>query len=435
MPIVNQVHAVILPTELLAEIFLLCLPDVTHQPETHSYVVDQPRTLRRSEAPLLVASACKRWREVATSTPRLWLSLDLNRDLGPVSANTGVVSSWLSRSHPYPLSLVLNRHCPPRAVDEIKRHCERWGAVELRIHENDPRVFDDVRGRLPCLEKLYLCLEFEPPHVVESFADAHRLKQVFLEAGTTELGSVVLPWHQLTSLTCMYFSDIECVEILKKCPALVDCCLIGCSTDRSMELMKVFSPIVLRRITSLTLCEATVLDTLRSLELPSLRDLQLELGEDGDVEILVSFLTRSSCQLESICLWQVDDQDLLRCLPVLASPVTLEIRTCNQLLTDDFFRLLKDRTILPKLRELDIDVNLTNWPTRDWTDSLMRDMILSRCIGCENLSDHLEVFRLLYKPPEGEDAPELLAFASELDPLLSPQMLEFEISANSDHWV
>ncbi|KII91813.1 hypothetical protein PLICRDRAFT_76753, partial [Plicaturopsis crispa FD-325 SS-3] len=47
-----------LPTELLVEVFVYCLPEN-----------DAPT---RRCAPLLLMGVCKRWRSVALSTPRLW---------------------------------------------------------------------------------------------------------------------------------------------------------------------------------------------------------------------------------------------------------------------------------------------------------------------------------------------------------------------------
>ncbi|KAJ6470127.1 hypothetical protein C8R47DRAFT_1149577 [Mycena vitilis] len=79
MATVNRVPQapVVLPTELLADIFMMSL-SLDVQAQWNVRVVEKPRILRPSEAPLIVASVCRRWREVAISTPRLWLSLDLN---------------------------------------------------------------------------------------------------------------------------------------------------------------------------------------------------------------------------------------------------------------------------------------------------------------------------------------------------------------------
>ena len=53
-----------LPTELLAEIFTLCLSENWHD-----------RRFDVRQAPLLLSNICKRWREIALSTPFLWSTL------------------------------------------------------------------------------------------------------------------------------------------------------------------------------------------------------------------------------------------------------------------------------------------------------------------------------------------------------------------------
>ncbi|KAJ7359347.1 hypothetical protein DFH08DRAFT_769263 [Mycena albidolilacea] len=411
---INREHAVVLPTEILADIFVKCLPTPSESEYSWISVVDGFHTLSPSHAPLLVSSVCRRWREVALSTPRLWLSLDLHRKKHRKDTDrTGVLSSVLARSFPHPLSFDMHRSCHAGDVKEIIRHCERWGAVEFLLPENDPHVFDEVRGRLPRLEKFCLNLEYQTPHVVQSFAEAPQLKNLSLLSGNLELGSVVLPWHQLTHLTCEDFTDVECVDMLRQCPALVECHLIGYDNDRSMDSIISFPPIVHDHLTCLKIHGTSHMDLIRLLKLPCLRVLKFSFqhfASDSDDGILVSFLTRSRCRLERIWLWNATDLSLLRCVPFLTSLVTLEICSHNVFLTDNLLRSLSDRAVLPKLQKLDIDVLLEYWGAHDWTENLMREMILSRCLRSGNSTDvRLQIFRLVYKPHEDEDDTGLMA--------------------------
>jgi hypothetical protein len=92
--------------------------------------------------------------------------------------------------------------------------------------------------------------------------------------------------------------------------------------------------------------------------------------------------------------------------------------------------------VLPKLQKLDIDVLLEYWGAHDWTENLMREMILSRCLRSGNSTDvRLQIFRLVYKPHEDEDDTGLMALAAELEPLLAHSMVEFRISADSTTWM
>ncbi|KAJ7666171.1 hypothetical protein DFH06DRAFT_1470368 [Mycena polygramma] len=428
----NQVPAVLLPTEILAEIFMMCLP--THASLFEGRLLKKPRFLRPSEAPLLIAGVCRRWREVATSTPRMWLSLDLNsyhkaRDI------EGVVSAWLERSLPCPLSFTLDYSDRPIAVKELNRQCERWKFVELCVPKRDPFAFDEVRGRLHCLEKLYLNFEIDCPHLVASFAEAPQLKEVRLNSGSLDplsySLSALLPWHQLRSLTLEDYAGVDCIEILRQCSTLVDCSFTGGGVKRSGELILSLPPIVHHCLTSFSIRGAADLDTIRLLELPSLRVLELEFGHMTslhDAGLLVLFISRSRCQLETLILWRVDDDALFWCLPCMPSLVTLEIRTA--FLRDQFLHwFTHDLAGLPNLRKLDIDAYIDSVA---WTggDS-MREMILSRCAGIGVARGVLiETFRLLYKPSE-EDETGLTALADELRPLL-PAMKEFDIRSDSE---
>ncbi|KAJ7666172.1 hypothetical protein DFH06DRAFT_268807 [Mycena polygramma] len=442
MSIITQVPAVVLPTEILADIFMMCLPPDASRFGGDGYILlKKPRFLRPSEAPLLIASICRRWREVAISTPLMWLSLDLNsyrkkRDL------EGVVSAWIERSLPYPLSFTMDHSYSPIAMKELNQQCERWSIVELCVPECDPFVFDEVRGRLHCLEKLYLNFEIDCPHLVESFAEAPQLKVVRLNSGSLDPLlypiSSLLPWHQLTSLTLEEYIDVNCIEILRQCSLLVDCCFSGDDAKRSGDSILSLQPIVHHHITSLNISENSNLDTIRLLELPSLCVLELELGRTtavDDAGLLVLLISRSCCQLDSLILWRVDDDALIRCLPCMPSLVTLKLRTHEwEFLGDQFLNwVTHDLAVLPNLRELDIDACIG---VAAWTGDSMRGMILSRCAGIGVArSVLLETFRLVYKTNEYDgDETGLIGLADELRPLL-PAMKEFDIRSDSKLWM
>ena len=86
-----------LPTEIISEIFIRCLPD-------HPYP-------NRRQAPLVLCEVDSFWRQVAINTPALWTSLWLPgrpgiQPLYPVPINTGNLTKyWLSRAGALPLSL------------------------------------------------------------------------------------------------------------------------------------------------------------------------------------------------------------------------------------------------------------------------------------------------------------------------------------------
>ncbi|KAG2365477.1 hypothetical protein BDR07DRAFT_1607462 [Suillus spraguei] len=82
-----------LPTEILSEIFLYCLPQEEHLPPASRL------------APILLTRICRRWRQVALGFPRLWNNLLLNDDDDDWHRRAFCYNYWLERSRGCPLSL------------------------------------------------------------------------------------------------------------------------------------------------------------------------------------------------------------------------------------------------------------------------------------------------------------------------------------------
>ncbi|KAG1747952.1 uncharacterized protein EDB91DRAFT_1198466, partial [Suillus paluster] len=89
-----------LPTEVLSQIFHLCLPKIP--------ALDEIQLPSQLEAPMMLTAVCRRWREIAVDTPSLWCNLHVpivSRDHWEGQAFC--CHSWLKRSRGLPLSLVL----------------------------------------------------------------------------------------------------------------------------------------------------------------------------------------------------------------------------------------------------------------------------------------------------------------------------------------
>ncbi|KAJ3835398.1 hypothetical protein EV361DRAFT_387945 [Lentinula raphanica] len=87
-----------IPEEVLAEIFLHCLP------------TDRNFAIRSlDEAPLLLTTICRDWRRVALDTPRLWSTLHVylpsHLSTQAISRRAAGISTWLGRSGTLPLSI------------------------------------------------------------------------------------------------------------------------------------------------------------------------------------------------------------------------------------------------------------------------------------------------------------------------------------------
>ncbi|KAK7448797.1 hypothetical protein VKT23_013527 [Stygiomarasmius scandens] len=131
-----------LSPELLSEIFVHCLPS-EHLPTRCSH-----------EAPLLLLRICKRWREIALGTPRLWCRLHVHvpnhlLDVPLMHRRITGIDEWLGRSGETPISLSL--YCPRKmkhysgefehsgqALDVFitrlaKKYSYRWKRLELTL--------------------------------------------------------------------------------------------------------------------------------------------------------------------------------------------------------------------------------------------------------------------------------------------------------------
>ncbi|KAG2118388.1 hypothetical protein DEU56DRAFT_904998 [Suillus clintonianus] len=86
------------PNEVLSQIFHHCLPDTGSK---SSYLL-RPSRLK---APMLLIGICRRWRDVATSTPSLWCMLRIDVDVTDWERAASCYDSWLKWSQGLPLSL------------------------------------------------------------------------------------------------------------------------------------------------------------------------------------------------------------------------------------------------------------------------------------------------------------------------------------------
>ncbi|KAF9262511.1 hypothetical protein L218DRAFT_408398 [Marasmius fiardii PR-910] len=77
---------------------------------------------------------CSHWRMVALNSPFLWFTISLNN---PTQRHIGMVSEWLERSKPCPLTLSLTVLKDSREAEEIMfsllQHLHRWRSIHLGL--------------------------------------------------------------------------------------------------------------------------------------------------------------------------------------------------------------------------------------------------------------------------------------------------------------
>ncbi|KAJ7685710.1 hypothetical protein DFH06DRAFT_49354 [Mycena polygramma] len=220
-------HTFELPPEILADIFLHCLPEAPGSmfPSFHESYESMLPSL--TTAPLVFCGVCRRWRGVAITTSALWSSLFIDFDKMSKKGvhRRGMVEmylTWLSRARSAPLSLILRQEKELQGEDKellirsIVELSGQWRSLELDAGQ-------DVASLMFCTARTYTLLEdlniSSPDGLAISIFHAPKLREVLM---TIDNPRIQLPWHQLTSLCCYGTSISSWLEILRQSPNLLE---------------------------------------------------------------------------------------------------------------------------------------------------------------------------------------------------------------------
>jgi hypothetical protein len=111
--------ALTLPNEIIAEAFVHLLP---------VYPLCPPLT--GSSSPTLLTQICRKWREIALATPKLWRAISLDAGDIPFAQQLKICRTWMIRSCSCPLSI---RGLEALLLDAVTPHCARWEYFGLTI--------------------------------------------------------------------------------------------------------------------------------------------------------------------------------------------------------------------------------------------------------------------------------------------------------------
>ncbi|KAJ7222159.1 hypothetical protein GGX14DRAFT_540327 [Mycena pura] len=281
-----------LPVELIASIFVHCLPLHKNQ--------FGPLT-----APLLLTRICGTWRAIALRTPELWSCIAFKLfHVTCLTANVRMLDCWLERSAAHPLTLSLHA-CPPidAAVPLISAQSARWKDVDLFFHPTTFAAFPNAALLLPQLRRLSLgCSPLRagasPPSPITAFRNAPQLVEVSL----IKLGpsSADLPWAQLTTFFCQCANLQDALSVLHLAPILLHLSIhLDCPLHVNSALpVPDFSPCLHPCLTSLTIkahpaAPLPLHAVLGSLTLPALRSLAIPALLAEDTAPFAAFAARA----------------------------------------------------------------------------------------------------------------------------------------------
>ncbi|TRM66826.1 hypothetical protein BD626DRAFT_165026 [Schizophyllum amplum] len=169
-----------LPTEILSEIFLLALPNRWEVSYT-------------GQRKLNFVGVCRRWRDVALKTPRLWSTLRFNCVETPFYKHTSAVKYEREKTGQVPLELIIEIHVDaddynaPPTLEKIWSDeawailCAQAGRWErLAIHNIPRHAYDALSARtFPMLKDLSISLDIQDDVAVKVPLDAfHRASEV-----------------------------------------------------------------------------------------------------------------------------------------------------------------------------------------------------------------------------------------------------------------
>ena len=352
-----------LPAELLAEIFIFCLP-------TDRYPIPTP-----TDAPLLLTQIWSLWRSVALSLPELWTAIHINyKGLEDIPATT----LWLSRSADQPLSLSIaidfGEKPQQEILDAICRHSARWKQVRFDFrHLYCPPMYalNLAEAGVPTLSTF----EFHARDISITnispitclLSDAPQLREVTWVddmADTDTLLELPLPRLRRLSLA-MEHGSLDYLEVLDQCANLEHIRI----TRPCHDALPARPPLLLSKLTSLNI-SYDLTEILDHLVLPALKHVRIHAELDKhshwltpqlwDSASFVSMLDRSGCFIET--LWvnapMVEDT-LVICLRQTSSSLK-ELCVGDFEVGDTTMELLTPHTksfswLCPQLTEISFD--------------------------------------------------------------------------------
>ncbi|KAJ7454018.1 hypothetical protein B0H11DRAFT_2070014 [Mycena galericulata] len=291
-----------LPNEIVSEIFTHFLPKYPKFP---------PITGLRS--PTLLCQICRKWRQIALSTPALWRAIRAIWFSQTLNTDRDLLETSLKLSGSCPLSIVLifaEDEGPPQElatfIETLSTYSARWEHLKLFVPLH---MLRSVAGPLPLLRNLHLGYYFQQDFDADptaAFHDAPLLQTVYLHA-YRDAYRAVLPWSQLTTLTVDLMEPMHCEVVLNLAVNLVHCELgiVHRQSDNIYLSLSTVTPLLHLQFFALSHFHDPVPGFLDTLTLPALRKLRVAEGflHPEPVATLATFLSRSGCTtLDELCI-------------------------------------------------------------------------------------------------------------------------------------
>ncbi|KAJ7474175.1 hypothetical protein FB451DRAFT_1466735 [Mycena latifolia] len=325
-----------IPSEILAEIFLLCRDNSL---DTFQYSVADPR-----QAPMLLGHVSSRWRQVSHSSTRLWDHLYIQRNSGDWNPPNDILRSILASSRILPLYVNLQMSGPfsptglvdEDVLDPLFQQHHRLKDVRFNFSSiNLPSSLCNKRS-LPILSSIRIVADenIDIPHLLATFNHAPLMRSVYIDAYNTSTLSLgyALPWSQLTRLVLAIPIEIrQAGDILARCEMMQECQLEELMHSNDLRpSQRVCRLNHLRRFTIYIEDSAPHLELFfEAFSFPTLDYLNIG-AKDWSPHILPGLYTRSKFSLVHLELHRIDldAEDLIRFLRHLPGLRVLHLSYC-----------------------------------------------------------------------------------------------------------
>ncbi|KAF8640846.1 hypothetical protein AX17_000494 [Amanita inopinata Kibby_2008] len=315
------------PDEVLAEIFLRCVPGrLIFDPQDHTLMTLPTTRL----TPLLLSKISRRWRSVALSTPGLWCNIEIFISIKRYHSQINILKDWLRNSGDLSLTIILNICAhedlrfwsadPPAEIAQVlAQHSERWQTAYLAI---PVASFTDIPPcPFPRLTHLTLRTASFAFDSNKFLGMADQIKS--LELLSTPASMFGLPKGQIQHIQARFVSAQECYNLLQKNPDVVDCDLEGPYLHPSFQFSEVLTMKKLEKLCISQYHQECVGVLFDSMNLPALQHLRFGArANDVPHGQLISLVQRSGCLLKKLVLEHIDMDDtnlmaILRLVPTL----------------------------------------------------------------------------------------------------------------------
>ncbi|KAG2057485.1 hypothetical protein BDR06DRAFT_951657 [Suillus hirtellus] len=295
-----------LPTEILIQIFLYCIPE------------DANWTPAPDLAPMQLTAVCLRWREIAVNMPNLWRRLRLEIGHGDWQQRAFCYDSYLKRSQGRQLSLTLE--CENNNWTELRSLLHPYAYQISSLHvglfsgaSSFPLVLADFSG----LEELAIYTDGSGPvpavpavaHIAHSIThlppNMRSLRLLDTRFDFQVLSSLnSSSWAGLTNLEIVVEGLVSLPCLLRLCPNLSSLTIIG----KFMAALEASGNLAHTKLQSLRISGDLPMNTIffgllglfDKVTLPNLRIVEVRnIGRwvHGEFKALI---TRSQCPLESL---------------------------------------------------------------------------------------------------------------------------------------